>query len=45
MPGTAFGGPGEGFARISYAYSIAHLQTAFARMREFLEELGGTMDG
>lgn len=39
VPGTAFGASGEGYARISYAYSIDHLQTAFARMREFLEEL------
>lgn len=45
VPGTAFGEPGEGFARISYAYSIAHLQTAFARMREFLEELEETAHG
>lgn len=42
VPGSAFGESGEGFARISYAYSISHLQTAFARMREFLEELGVT---
>lgn len=39
VPGTAFGESGEGFARISYAYSLDHLQTAFKRIEEFLQEL------
>ena len=41
VPGTAFGESGEGFARISYAYSIEHLQEAMKRIREFLEDLKG----
>lgn len=40
VPGTAFGRSGEGFARISYAYSLEHLQTALRRIEEFLEETG-----
>ena len=39
VPGTAFGESGEGFARISYAYSLEHLQTALGRIEEFLNEL------
>ena len=41
VPGTAFGNSGEGFARISYAYSLEHLQTALGRIEEFLHELKG----
>lgn len=40
VPGTAFGACGEGFARISYAYSIEHLQEAMRRIEEFLKENG-----
>lgn len=40
VPGTAFGASGEGFARISYAYSLDHLQTAMQRINEFLIENG-----
>lgn len=40
IPGTAFGQSGEGFARISYAYSLDHLQTAMRRIEEFLKEHG-----
>jgi len=40
VPGTAFGASGEGFARISYAYSLDHLQTAMKRVNEFLVEKG-----
>ena len=40
IPGSAFGASGEGYARISYAYSIDHLQTAMKRIREFLTEHG-----
>lgn len=39
VPGSAFGESGEGFVRVSYAYSVAHLTTALTRIREFLEEL------
>ena len=41
VPGTAFGSAGEGFARISYAYSIDHLREAFRRIAEFLNEHRG----
>ena len=40
IPGSAFGASGEGYARISYAYSVDHLQTAMKRIREFLTEDG-----
>ena len=39
VPGSAFGECGEGFIRISYAYSIKHLTEALNRMGEFLKEL------
>ncbi len=38
IPGTAFGESGEGFVRISYAYSVNHLHTALARIEEFMKE-------
>ncbi|MCM1299294.1 MAG: aminotransferase class I/II-fold pyridoxal phosphate-dependent enzyme [[Eubacterium] siraeum] len=41
VPGDAFGESGEGFVRVSYAYSLAHLNTALERIREFLDELKG----
>ena len=40
IPGSAFGASVEGYARISYAYSVDHLQTAMKRIREFLTEHG-----
>ena len=40
VPGTAFGDCGEGFVRISYAYSVEHLQEARKRIRAFLKEKG-----
>ena len=40
IPGSAFGASGEGYARISYAYSVDHLQTAMKRIRKFLKEHG-----
>ena len=40
IPGSAFGASGEGYARISYAYSVDHLQTAMKHIREFLTEHG-----
>ena len=39
VPGTAFGESGEGFVRISYAYSIEHLREAMKRIKEFLDEI------
>ena len=42
IPGSAFGASGEGYARISYAYSVDHLQIAMKRIREFLSENGWT---
>ncbi len=38
VPGTAFGASGEGFVRISYSYSVAHLSEALGRIEEFLKE-------
>lgn len=38
IPGDAFGASGEGYARISYAYSVEHLKEALRRIREFLQE-------
>lgn len=40
VPGTAFGDSGEGFVRISYAYSVSHLTEALDRIQAFLEERG-----
>ncbi len=39
VPGTAFGDCGEGFLRISYAYSLDHLKTALDRLEEFISGL------
>ena len=39
VPGTAFGDAGEGYARISYAYSMKHLQEALKRIEKFLATL------
>ena len=39
VPGSAFGNSGEGFVRISYAYSIEKLKIAMTRLREYVEEL------
>lgn len=38
IPGTAFGECGEGFARISYAYSIGHITNALEGIGRFLKE-------
>ena len=40
IPGSAFGACGDDYARISYAYSVDHLQTAMRRIRAFLQENG-----
>jgi aminotransferase len=39
VPGTAFGASGEGFIRISYAYSLDNLKIALDRIEEFITEL------
>ena len=39
VPGTAFGQGGEGFARISYAYSIKHITQALERIESFVKTL------
>ena len=39
VPGNAFGDCGEGFIRVSYAYSLKHLKIALKCIKEFLEEL------
>lgn len=39
VPGTAFGDSGEGFLRISYAYSIENLKRAMERLKRFVEKL------
>lgn len=39
VPGSAFGECGEGFVRVSYAYSIEHIKEALARVEEFLSGL------
>ena len=39
VPGTAFGESGEGFVRISYAYSLDNLKLALDRVRKFVARL------
>lgn len=39
VPGTAFGDCGEGFLRISYAYSLENLKEALGRMQKFIDRL------
>ena len=39
VPGSAFGDSGEGFIRISYAYSLEKLKTAMEKLSEYVEEL------
>ena len=39
IPGNAFGAGGEGFARISYAYSIKHITQALERIEAFVKSL------
>ena len=39
VPGIAFGAAGEGFARISYAYSVKHINQALERMEAFIKTL------
>ncbi len=39
VPGTAFGACGEGFLRISYAYSLENLKIALERIERFVNRL------
>ena len=39
VPGTAFGDSGEGFLRISYAYSLENLKIALGRLEKFINRL------
>ncbi len=39
VPGNAFGESGEGFVRISYAYSLENLKVAVDRLGHFIEKL------
>lgn len=41
VPGTAFGACGEGFARVSYAYSIRHIDKALDGIERMLKDLRG----
>ncbi len=41
VPGTAFGDCGEGYLRISYAYSLDSLKEALGRMERFIRRLDG----
>ncbi len=39
VPGTAFGASGEGYLRISYAYSLEKLKVAMGRLERFVKKL------
>ena len=39
VPGSAFGACGEGYLRISYAYSLEDLKVALGRLGSFVERL------
>ena len=39
VPGAAFGESGEGFVRISYAYSLENLKVAIGKLEQFVEKL------
>ncbi|MBE6608082.1 MAG: aminotransferase class I/II-fold pyridoxal phosphate-dependent enzyme [Ruminococcaceae bacterium] len=39
VPGNAFGECGEGFARVSYAYSVNHISTAIEKIDQFVKKL------
>ena len=44
VPGTAFGDCGEGFLRISYAYSLENLKIALGRLEKFITKLRAEAD-
>lgn len=39
VPGNAFGEAGEGYIRISYAYSLEELEIAFTKIKKFIQNL------
>lgn len=39
VPGSAFGDSGEGFLRISYAYSVENIDLALLRLEKFIKKL------
>ena len=39
VPGGAFGDCGEGYARISYAYSVKHINQALERIDDFVKSI------
>jgi len=39
VPGNAFGDCGEGFVRISYAYSVSHIEKALEKLKQFIQTL------
>ena len=41
VPGTAFGDSGEGYLRVSYAYSLKSLKEALGRIKRFVDRLDG----
>ena len=41
VPGTAFGDSGEGYLRVSYAYSLKSLKEALGRIERFVKRLDG----
>lgn len=45
VPGTAFGACGEGFLRLSYAYSLEDLKEAFGRLADFVGRLRKEKEG
>jgi aminotransferase len=45
VPGTAFGDCGEGFLRISYAYSIENIKVALDRIRDFVQRRRAELEG
>ncbi len=45
VPGTAFGQCGEGFLRVSYAYSLKNLKEALGRMARFVKRLDEELAG
>ena len=45
VPGSAFGESGEGYIRISYAYSLRHLMEAMRRIELFLKKLEAEKNG
>ena len=45
VPGTAFGDCGEGYARISDAYSVEHITRALERIEQFVRKYGAVGQG